>query len=104
MYLAMNRFSILEGQEEAFETVWRERESKLSDVPGFKTFHLLKGAFDETTGTTLYATHTIWADREHFLNWTKSEHFRAAHRNAGGNKHLYAGHPQFEGFEAVLSE
>ncbi len=39
MYLAMNRFSILEGHEEAFETVWRERESQLSDVPGFKTFH-----------------------------------------------------------------
>lgn len=104
MYLAMNRFSILKGQEEAFETVWRERESQLSDVPGFKTFHLLKGAFDEKTGTTLYASHTVWADREDFVNWTKSEHFRAAHKNAGDNKHLYAGHPQFEGFEAVLSE
>lgn len=104
MYLAMNRFSILKGQEEAFETVWRERESRLSDVPGFQAFHLMKSSFDEESGTTLYATHTTWNGREDFYNWTKSEHFRQAHKNAGGNKHLYAGHPQFEGFEAVLSE
>ncbi|MCR9057967.1 MAG: antibiotic biosynthesis monooxygenase [Rhodobacteraceae bacterium] len=104
MYLAMNRFSILKGQEEAFETVWRERESRLSDVPGFQKFHLLKGAFDEDAGTTLYATHTIWSNREDFVNWTKSVHFREAHKNAGGNRHLYAGHPKFEGFDAVLSE
>ncbi|WP_305985004.1 antibiotic biosynthesis monooxygenase [Roseibium sp. MMSF_3544] len=104
MYLAMNRFSILKGQEEAFETVWRERESRLSDVPGFQTFHLMKGAFDEDSGTTLYATHTIWNSQQDFVNWTRSEHFREAHKNAGGNKHMYAGHPKFEGFEPVLSE
>jgi hypothetical protein len=28
-----------------------------------------------------------------------SEAFRAAHASAGGNKPLYLGHPQFEGFE-----
>lgn len=104
MYLAMNRFSILKGQEDAFEQVWKERDSRLSEVPGFQTFHLLKGAFDEESGTTLYATHTIWSDRQDFINWTKSEHFRAAHKNAGGNRHMYAGHPHFEGFVPVLSE
>jgi len=34
--------------------------------------------------------------------WTKSEQFRDAHRNAGENKPLYLGPPQFEGFSAVL--
>ncbi len=104
MYIAMNRFTINNGHEDAFEAVWRERNSRLRDVPGFQSFHLLKGPQNEETGTTLYATHTIWNSREDFINWTKSDHFRAAHRNAGGNKDLYAGHPQFEGFEAVLSE
>jgi hypothetical protein len=33
--------------------------------------------------------------------WTKSEAFRAAHASAGGNKPLYLGHPQFEGFETI---
>ena len=30
-----------------------------------------------------------------------SEAFRAAHASAGGNKPLYLGHPQFEGFETI---
>ena len=36
------------------------------------------------------------------INWTKSEEFRLAHRNAGSNKHLYLGHPEFEGFTKIL--
>jgi len=102
MFIAMNRFTIKNGQEEAFETVWRDRDSKLEDVPGFKAFQLLKGPQDEASGTTLYASHTIWASREDFVFWTKSENFREAHKNAGDNKGLYVGHPQFEGFETVL--
>ena len=30
-----------------------------------------------------------------------SEAFRLAYSNAGGNKPLYLGHPEFEGFDAV---
>lgn len=104
MFVAMNRFIIRNGHEDAFETVWRERDSKLASVPGFKTFHLLKGPGDAEAGTTLYASHTIWNSRQDFEAWTKSENFREAHKNAGGNKDMYTGHPQFEGFEAVLGE
>ena len=38
---------------------------------------------------------------EAFTAWSQSEHFRAAHRDAGANKPLYLGHPEFEGFEAI---
>jgi heme-degrading monooxygenase HmoA len=48
---------------------------------------------------TLYASHTVWENRATFEAWTKSEAFRAAHHNAGDNKPLYLGHPEFEGFE-----
>ena len=37
-----------------------------------------------------------------FEAWTKSEAFRLAHKNAGSNKDLYLGHPEFEGFEVVI--
>jgi heme-degrading monooxygenase HmoA len=50
---------------------------------------------------TLYASHTVWNNRAAFEAWTKSEAFRAAHASAGGNKPLYLGHPQFEGFETI---
>ncbi|MEJ8475562.1 antibiotic biosynthesis monooxygenase family protein [Roseibium algae] len=102
MFLAMNRFKVNVGQEEAFETVWRERDSQLEKVPGFKSFNLMKGAEDEDAAIVLYASHTIWASKEDFTAWTKSDHFRTAHKNAGSNKHLYAGPPKFEGFEMVL--
>ena len=42
MYIAMNRFRIARGAEATFEKLWRERESQLDGVPGFREFHLLR--------------------------------------------------------------
>jgi heme-degrading monooxygenase HmoA len=97
MFIAMNRFRVKKGSEEAFERVWLTRDVHLHRVPGFVEFHLLKGP--EREDHTLYASHTVWQSRAAFEAWTKSEAFRAAHRNAGENKPLYLDHPQFEGFE-----
>jgi heme-degrading monooxygenase HmoA len=99
MYIAMNRFRVSKGSEAAFEQVWLSRDTHLDKVPGFVEFHLLRGP--ELEDHTLYASHTVWADHAAFEAWTKSEAFRAAHQRAGGNKPLYLGHPQFEGFEVV---
>jgi heme-degrading monooxygenase HmoA len=101
MFIAMNRFQVRPGEESAFEEVWLSRDTHLGGVPGFVAFHLLKGPAREDH--VLYSSHTIWASREAFEAWTRSEAFRLAHRDAGGNRPLYLGHPQFEGFE-VLQE
>jgi heme-degrading monooxygenase HmoA len=101
MYIAMNRFKVLKGSEETFENVWKNRNSSLSEMQGFREFHLLRGPVNEAEGYTLFASHTIWESQDDFTAWTQSENFRAAHRNAGGNKPLYLGHPVFEGFTAV---
>ncbi|MCB1469532.1 MAG: antibiotic biosynthesis monooxygenase [Rhizobiaceae bacterium] len=101
MYIAMNRFKVQKGSEETFENIWKNRDSSLSEMKGFKEFHLLRGPVNEDDGYTLFASHTVWASREDFVAWTKSENFRAAHRNAGDNKGVYIGHPQFEGFSVV---
>ena len=102
MFLAMNRFKVLRGSEEEFERVWRERDSYLAQVPGFKAFSLLRGPAKDDH--TLYASHSIWASRADFEAWTRSEAFRAAHRSAGGNKPLYLGHPELELFDAVIEQ
>ena len=100
MFIAMNRFKIVLGKEKEFEEVWKNRDTHLNDVPGFKEFHLVKGeANDEYT---LYASHSIWNSKNDFINWTKSEAFRLAHKNSGQHKGLYLGHPNFEGFEVVF--
>jgi len=99
MYIAMNRFQIVPGQEDAFEQVWKTRDTFLAGVPGFVEFHLLRGPAADNH--TLYASHSVWASREAFEAWTKSEAFRKAHANAGDNKPMYLGHPRFEGFEVT---
>ena len=99
-FIAMNRFKIILGKENDFENVWKTRETFLDDVEGFVNFNLLRG--DSTDKYTLYSSHSIWQSKEHFIAWTKSEAFRKAHRNAGENKPLYTGHPEFEGFNVVL--
>ncbi|MFL9894986.1 antibiotic biosynthesis monooxygenase [Paraburkholderia sp. RL17-383-BIF-A] len=100
MYIAMNRFKVTPGSETAFEHLWTTRDTHLKEVPGFVEFHLLKGPQKEDH--VLYSSHTIWKDYASFEAWTKSEAFRAAHRNAGGdNRVLYLGHPEFEGFEVI---
>ena len=100
MYIAMNRFRIAPGHEGDFESLWRERDSQLDEVPGFVEFHLLRGPRDDDA--TLYASHTIWKSEADFRAWTESESFRKAHAQARAPKGTYLGHPVFEGFESIL--
>jgi len=104
MFIAMNRFRVKRGSEDAFERVWLNRDSQLHKVPGFVEFHLLKGPVAEDH--TLYSSHTVWVDKAAFEAWTKSEEFRRAHARADNKtgESLYLGHPKFEGFEVILSE
>jgi len=99
MFVAMNRFKVVKGQEEAFEAVWKGRDSRLKEMEGFVSFHLLRGP--EAEDHTLYASHSIWASRAAFEAWTRSQQFRDAHKDAGQKKALYLGPPDFEGFDAV---
>jgi heme-degrading monooxygenase HmoA len=43
----------------------------------------------------------LWRSQTDFEAWTRSEAFRLAHRDAGQNRPLYLGHPEFEGFEII---
>ena len=67
MFIAMNRFRVKRGSEEAFERVWLSRDTHLHQVPGFVEFHLLRGP--EHDDYTLYASHTIWQSHATFEAW-----------------------------------
>lgn len=100
MYIAMNRFKIVLGRESEFESIWKNRDTHLENVPGFIKFNLIKGESSEEY--TLYASHSNWNTQQDFINWTKSEAFKLAHKNAGQHKDIYIDHPIFEGFNVVL--
>ena len=96
----MNRFKVKLGEETYFEEIWKNRDTHLNKAPGFKKFNLIKSESNEEY--TLYASHSEWESKQDFINWTKSEAFRVAHKNAGEYKTVYLDHPQFEGFEVVI--
>ena len=100
MFIAMNRFRIALGREDVFEELWRSRDSHLQNVPGFREFHLLRGA--TTEDCTLFVSHSVWESRDAFIAWTESEAFRSAHARARAPEGTYLGPPQFEGFDVVL--
>ncbi|WP_050928227.1 antibiotic biosynthesis monooxygenase family protein [Aestuariivita boseongensis] len=99
MYLTMNRFKVHPDKIQAFEALWLLRDSHLKSVPGFIAFHLMRGP--ERGDHVLYASHTAWESEEAFTDWTKSEVFRAAHKDAGGSRDLYLEPPELEIFETV---
>ena len=99
MFIAMNRFKVVPEAQSEFERVWTTRDTHLRGVPGFIAFHLLRGP--EREDHVLYSSHSLWRSRADFEAWTRSEAFRLAHRDAGQNRPLYLGHPEFEGFEVI---
>jgi heme-degrading monooxygenase HmoA len=99
MYIAMNHFRVKPEHTADFEQAWRERQSFLAEVPGFQTFHLLKGPVEE--GVALYASHTVWADEAAFTAWTQSEAFHKAHSKGGKTVAFLAGPPRFVGWQSV---
>ena len=103
MFIAMNRFKIRKGSEDAFEQVWASRESYLDQLPGFVEFHLLKGP--EAEAQPLSSSPPNWETKAHFEGWTKSEQFRKAHERAGNSgPSPIMEHPKFEGFEVKLTQ
>ncbi len=95
MYIAMNKFKVVDGQGAAFEQMWQERDTYLDGVPGFQSFQLLKGV------DGIYISHSTWETIQAFKAWTESEAFRKAHAQ-GGSKGMLQGHPEFSGYEVVL--
>ncbi|MEM7400963.1 MAG: antibiotic biosynthesis monooxygenase [Pseudomonadota bacterium] len=100
MYVTMNRFKIIPGNEEYFLDIWKNRDTFLDEVPGFKQFNLLRGP--KTEEYCLFASHSVWESKQAFVDWTKSEAFRKAHANVGEIKPIYLDKPELETFETVL--
>lgn len=95
----MNHFRIDPLRASEFERGWRERESYLDRVPGFRSFHLLRGPEEE--GAVVYASHTTWDSEEAFLDWTRSDAFRRAHAQGRTPAGVVLGPPRFVGWQSI---
>ncbi|KAJ8600204.1 hypothetical protein CTAYLR_002009 [Chrysophaeum taylorii] len=87
-FVAANRFAVREGANRDFEDRWSSRDSALVEMPGFKSFTMLRrdGATknDPKGDTFNYMSFTVWQDKASFLNWRNSQSFKDAHSGGGG--------------------
>ena len=100
MFIAMNRFEVVKGKEDAFERMWKSRDSYLHELRASSNSICSRARKPRTT-RSIPRTRCGRARRD-FEAWTKSEEFRRAHARAGNDGNaapLYLEHPKFEGFE-----
>lgn len=92
-YVATNRFAVRRSKQAKFEARWANRKSRLSVLPGFKYFHLMRrvnleedgacsyDAGEKKKGTLKgnYVSLTVWDKKSDFAAWRKGDAFKEAH-------------------------
>jgi heme-degrading monooxygenase HmoA len=106
VFVAQNRFTVISGQELAFEEHWANRPSYLDQVPGFLAFSLLRREGKPDDGFS-YLSSTIWENQDAFVAWSNSDQFKAAHASAHhsttNRPTMYQQSPKLAFFEGKLS-
>lgn len=95
-YVATNRFAVRRGKGARFEARWAKRKSRLSELQGFRYFHLMRRVTlndgdedgscvydggDPADGSNAgnYVSFTVWERKADFSTWRKGEAFKEAH-------------------------
>ena len=115
-FLAMNRFSVQEGMEDAFEQRFAKRDSTLTDFDGFRGFALLRrdGAKKPGDGALpadgfTHSTWSLWKDKASFEAWRDSEKKPppASGSSGGGppaaRPNIFTKPPQATFYEGILA-
>lgn len=109
-YVVMNRFPVRQEHAENFVQIWRDRQSDLPGQKGFIDFQFFRLDQDFEEGVILFASYTLWEDKESFEAWTRSEDFEKAHAvkksYPGGvtPKQMMVRGPKLEQFEQILDK
>lgn len=104
MLIAMNKFFIHQGFEDAFEKRWREHHSLFDQSPGFVGFRLLKQVLNKSEKIE-FISFSEWIDEKSFLQWTESEESRRAHSQSSPMPPgMMAGAPEFRAYRTILDQ
>ncbi|CEF57296.1 hypothetical protein AGA_2613 [Acetobacter ghanensis] len=99
MFVAMNRFKVRPEKEAEFRSRWLDREVLLRTAPGFLMIQFMRG--DVQPAYVAYASQTIWASREAYEAWRKSELFHIAHKGMGQGEPLTLEKREFSGYDVL---
>ncbi|WP_231874831.1 antibiotic biosynthesis monooxygenase family protein [Acetobacter cerevisiae] len=83
----MNRFKIRPEKEAEFKSRWLDREVFLRTAPA--------------SDYLVYASQTVWASREAYDAWRKSELFHVAHKGMGQGEVLTLEKREFSGYDVL---
>ncbi len=111
MFLVTNRLNINPGHETELEARFARRAGLIEQEPGFVRMTVLRPVEKKRDGQggdsqplptgKLYLVQTWWQSQEAFWAWTKSESFKAAHRDTPPPE-MYAGPASLEMHEVVI--
>lgn len=87
MFVAMNRFKVRPEKEAEFKSRWLDREVLLRGAPA--------------SDYLAYASQTVWASREAYDAWRKSELFHVAHKGMGQGEVLTLEKREFSGYDVL---
>lgn len=80
-YVVMNNIPVTTEGRPIFEDMFKNRQGKVEDMPGFQAIRILR----PTTGNT-YIVFTQWQDAQSFQAWKDSQSFEKAHQKGKENK------------------
>ncbi len=98
MIVVENRIPVRKDYREKFEKLFSERESHLSETPGFVRNEVLRPIKGDE-----YIVMTHWETMEHFQNWMNSDAFKKAHFGGTLPKEAFVGENTIEIHEVFLS-
>lgn len=101
MYVTMNRFKIKPEFADAYVKIWEKADVQAKSMPGLLEFKFFK-LDAKREGYVLFSSYALWKTKEDFVNWTKSEHFRASHSTGVANREMYLEHPELECFDVLI--
>jgi heme-degrading monooxygenase HmoA len=79
MITVANRLYVKPEYTDAFEKVFRERAGLVDEMPGFVSNQVLRPVNEGQP----YVVLTIWASREAFMGWIRSDAFVTGHAQSG---------------------
>ena len=112
VFIAMNRFTVKEDSETAFEQRFASRESKLEDFDGFQGFILLRRDGSDPDGFN-FSTWSVWRDQAAFDAWSSAQKANGPPKastapasggaSAGGPPSIYVRPPVPAFYEGILT-
>lgn len=97
MFVAISRFTLAKGMNEAVDAAFRNRPHLVDQAPGFVRMSVMK----PVDRVHEYWLVTYWQQESDFRAWHRSEAYHASHSGIPGGLKLLPGSTEISYFEVI---